>query len=157
MSGRVGFCNSAFVQGLYGAQPVAKPRDSKRKQLKEEKKAARIDNDIKETLGQRECAGRSPYSRVKQSAAEIMLTVEGRKGRNRMTKNLPQRLGREFHIACSCKIRTISYNSRSIIPFDLVFLAFLRSWFLDYMMSGLSEDHHRCGYCLCTGAALSLP
>jgi len=61
-----------------------------------------------------------------------------------MTKNPPQRLGGENHIACSCKIRMISHNPRSIIPFDPVFLTFLRSWFLDCMMPGLSEDNSRC-------------
>lgn len=115
MSGRVGFCNGAFIQGLYGAELVTRPRDSKRKQLKEEKKATRMDNDIKDTLGRGGRAGRSPYSRVKQLAAGNDATVEDRKGRNRMTKNLPQRLGREFHIACSCN--TIHALSFHLIPY----------------------------------------
>jgi hypothetical protein len=80
MSGRVGFCNGVFIQGLYGAQPVTRPRDSKWKQLKEEKKATRMDNDIKGTLGRGGRAGRSPYSRVKQLAAAMMLPLKIEKG-----------------------------------------------------------------------------
>ena len=80
MSGRAGFCNGAFIQGLYGAQPVTRPRDSKRKQLKEEKKATRMDNDIKETLGRGGRARRSLYDRVKQLAAAMMLLLKIEKG-----------------------------------------------------------------------------
>ena len=72
MSGRAGFCNGAFIQALYGAPPVTRPRDSKRKQLKEEKKVTRMDNDIKETLG-RGGRARSLYDRVKQLAAMMLL------------------------------------------------------------------------------------
>ena len=75
MSGRVGFCNGAFIQ------PVTRPRDSKWKQLKEEKKATRMDNDIKETLGRGGRVRRSRYSRVKAISSGNDAIVEDGKGR----------------------------------------------------------------------------
>jgi hypothetical protein len=55
------FVMAPSFKGLYGAQPIARPRYGKRKQLKEEKKATRINNDIKENARARRACGEGAH------------------------------------------------------------------------------------------------